>query len=109
MRIDTIHIDHYGGLNDLNLDLVDGFQVIQGLNEEGKTTLLAFVRGVFWYRHGRLSKALGRSATTLTLLRFKGCLRITYRCLDRCSSHFTHSILPLSRWLIHRGAVGVSR
>ena len=48
MRIDTIHIDHYGGLNDLNLDLVDGFQVIQGLNEEGKTTLLAFVRGVFF-------------------------------------------------------------
>ena len=48
MRIDTIHIDHYGGLNDLNLDLVDGFQVIQGLNEEGKTTLLAFIRGVFF-------------------------------------------------------------
>ena len=48
MRIDAIHIDHYGGLNDLNLDLVDGFQVIKGLNEEGKTTLLAFIRGVFF-------------------------------------------------------------
>jgi uncharacterized protein YhaN len=48
MRIDIIHIDHYGGLNDLNLPLVDGFQVIHGLNEEGKTTLLAFVRGVFF-------------------------------------------------------------
>jgi uncharacterized protein YhaN len=48
MRIDTIHIDHYGGLNDLNLSLDGGFQVIQGLNEEGKTTLLAFVRGVFF-------------------------------------------------------------
>ncbi|SVE15970.1 uncharacterized protein METZ01_LOCUS468824, partial [marine metagenome] len=35
-------------MNDLNLDLVDGFQVIKGLNEDGKTTLLAFIRGVFF-------------------------------------------------------------
>lgn len=48
MRIDTIHVDKYGGLDDLNLDLVDGFQVIKGLNEDGKTTLLAFIRGVFF-------------------------------------------------------------
>ena len=48
MRIDAIYVDNYGGLNDLNLELVNGFQVIKGLNEEGKTTLLAFIRGVFF-------------------------------------------------------------
>ena len=48
MRIDTIHVDEYGGLNDMHLKLVNGFQVIKGLNEEGKTTLLAFIRGVFF-------------------------------------------------------------
>jgi len=48
MRIDTIHVDKYGGLNDLHLQLVNDFQVIKGLNEEGKTTLLAFIRGVFF-------------------------------------------------------------
>jgi len=48
MRIDTIHVDKYGGLNDLTLQLVNDFQVIKGLNEEGKTTLLAFIRGVFF-------------------------------------------------------------
>jgi len=52
MHIDTIHVDHYGGLNDLKLDLSVGFQVIKGLNEEGKTTLLAFIRGViFGFKH----------------------------------------------------------
>ena len=34
MRIDTIHVDVYGGLNDMNLKLVNDFQVIKGLNEE---------------------------------------------------------------------------
>ena len=47
MRIDTIHVDEYGGLNDMNLKLVNDFQVIKGLNEEGKTTLIAFIRVVF--------------------------------------------------------------
>ena len=52
MRIDAVHVDHYGGLDDLKLDLNVGFQVIKGLNEEGKTTLLAFIRGViFGFKH----------------------------------------------------------
>ena len=52
MRIDTIHIDNYAGLNDLNLVFSDGFQVVKALNEDGKTSLLAFIRGViFGFRY----------------------------------------------------------
>ena len=48
MRIDNIHIDSYAGFNDLNLVFSDGFQVVKSLNEDGKTSLLAFIRGVIF-------------------------------------------------------------
>ena len=52
MRIDTIHIDNYAGLNDVDLVFSDGFQVVKALNEDGKTSLLAFIRGViFGFRY----------------------------------------------------------
>ena len=67
MRIENIYIEKYGCLNQLNLDLEDGFQVLKGFNEEGKTTLLAFIRGVFFgFKHSLTHLKLGNTAPFYT-------------------------------------------
>jgi len=55
VKLDRVHIDRYGGLKDITIDLADGFQVLHGPNEAGKTTFLAFIRGVlFNFKHALL-------------------------------------------------------
>lgn len=61
MKIISINITEFGALCDLNLDLCDGLNVIEGLNESGKSTLNAFIRFALY----GLSSAR-RSGTTLT-------------------------------------------
>jgi len=55
MRIEDLHVDGFGIVNDLSLGpLPPGLAVIRGDNEAGKTTLLAFVRHIlFGFPDGR--------------------------------------------------------
>jgi len=49
MIIERIEIDRFGGLGDVTIDgLGGGVEVLHGTNETGKTSLLEFVRGVFF-------------------------------------------------------------
>ena len=58
MRIRSFHIDGFGIHRDFRLDeLSPGLTVFYGPNEAGKSTLLAFLRGVlFGYPDGRSSE-----------------------------------------------------
>lgn len=48
MKINTIHIGNFGGLNDFSLRLKDGFQVFAAENEFGKSTIMAFIKMMFY-------------------------------------------------------------
>lgn len=48
MRLKHIHIDGFGKLSQFDLDLVPGFQVLYGNNEFGKSTVLQFIRAMFY-------------------------------------------------------------
>lgn len=48
MRIEEIHVYGFGQLQDVSYRFRDGINVIEGLNEAGKTTLMAFIRGVLF-------------------------------------------------------------
>ncbi|MBR6902790.1 MAG: AAA family ATPase [Clostridia bacterium] len=48
MEIKSIYVSAFGSLKDFSLDLSDGFQVIYGENEAGKTTLLEFIKAMFY-------------------------------------------------------------
>ena len=49
MIIERIEIDRFGALGDVTIDgLGHGIEVLHGTNETGKTSLLEFVRGVFF-------------------------------------------------------------
>lgn len=48
MKIDQIHIKNFGCLQEQKLTLRDGFNVIYGPNESGKTTLHTFVKSMFF-------------------------------------------------------------
>lgn len=58
MKIKSIYISAFGALKDFSLDFSDGFQVIYGENEAGKTTVAEFIKSVF-YGTGR--RAAGQS------------------------------------------------
>ncbi|HCH28512.1 MAG TPA: hypothetical protein DEW35_03285 [Ruminococcaceae bacterium] len=69
MKINKIYISAFGGIKDLNLDLGDGLNVIFGENEQGKTTVMSFIRAMF-YGTGKKTQNLGAS------------LRVKYTPLD---------------------------
>src|SRR5213594_601650 len=49
MRIETIHIDGFGVWNDKTWGPLDpGLNVFSGPNETGKSTLMAFIRSMFF-------------------------------------------------------------
>ena len=60
MKINKIYISAFGGLKDFTLDLSDGLNVIYGNNEDGKSTVLAFIKAMF-YGTGRNTKSLAES------------------------------------------------
>lgn len=60
MKINKIYISAFGGLKDFTLDLTDGLNVIYGNNEDGKSTVAAFIKAMF-YGTGRNTKNLGES------------------------------------------------
>ncbi|MBQ3255945.1 MAG: AAA family ATPase [Oscillospiraceae bacterium] len=53
MIITNIHIDLFGGIRDLDLDLTAGITLIEGENESGKSTLAAFLKFMFYGLSGR--------------------------------------------------------
>ena len=48
MRIEEIHVYGFGQLRDVSYRFHEGLNVVEGLNEAGKTTLMAFIRGVLF-------------------------------------------------------------
>lgn len=60
MKINKIYISAFGGLKDFTLELNDGLNVIYGNNEDGKSTVAAFIKAMF-FGTGRSSKNLAES------------------------------------------------
>ncbi|CAG7624657.1 hypothetical protein PAESOLCIP111_02646 [Paenibacillus solanacearum] len=48
MRIERLHVYGFGTLRDMELELAPGAVLLYGPNEAGKSTLLAFIRGVLF-------------------------------------------------------------
>ena len=48
MKIKSIYISAFGGVKDLRLNLEDNFNVIYGENENGKTTVMSFIKMMFY-------------------------------------------------------------
>ena len=60
MKINSIYISAFGGLKDFTLDLEDGLNVIYGENENGKSTVAAFIKAMF-YGTGKKTQQLSTS------------------------------------------------
>ena len=60
MRIEAIHVDGFGLMHGRTLEPSPDLTVIRGLNEAGKTTLLAFIRAIlFGFETGRYRALAG--------------------------------------------------
>ena len=53
MHIKTIHIDSFGGVRGLTLDLAKGLNIIEGNNESGKSSVAMFIKFIFYGLSGR--------------------------------------------------------
>ena len=57
MKIKSIDIAAFGKFKNYHLDLDDGFTMILGENEKGKTTIMSFIRMMFYGNSGKTSDA----------------------------------------------------
>ena len=48
MKINNLKINGFGKINDKNIDLVDGINVIYGPNEAGKSSILKFITSMLY-------------------------------------------------------------
>ena len=48
MKINEIYIDKFGKLKDFRIDLSEGYNLIYGENESGKTTIFTFIKMMFY-------------------------------------------------------------
>ncbi len=53
MHIKTIHIDSFGGVKGLTLELAKGLNIIEGSNESGKSSVAMFIKFIFYGLSGR--------------------------------------------------------
>lgn len=60
MRIKRVNIAAFGGLKNKVMDFKDGFNVVYGNNENGKTTVMSFIRMMF-YGSGRGSAQIAKN------------------------------------------------
>lgn len=60
MKLTKLYIGAFGGLRDLTVELSDGFNCLFGENENGKTTLMAFIKMMF-YGSGKGSRRLSEN------------------------------------------------
>lgn len=58
MKINSIYISAFGKLKDYTLDISDGFNVIYGENENGKSTVMAFIKMMFYGNGGRKAQQI---------------------------------------------------
>lgn len=58
MKITKIYISAFGKLKDFTLELSDGMNVIFGENENGKTTVMSFIKMMFYGSSSRQQKQL---------------------------------------------------
>ena len=58
MKITKIYISAFGKLKDFTLELSDGMSVIFGENENGKTTVMSFIKMMFYGSSSRQQKQL---------------------------------------------------
>lgn len=61
MRITELHIAGFGKLQDYSLCFADGFNLIYGDNEKGKTTLLAFIKAMLYGFESRGKKKVAEN------------------------------------------------
>ncbi len=55
MKINSIYIASFGKFKDFTFDFTDGFNLIYGDNEDGKTTIMAFIKMMFYGSHTKSS------------------------------------------------------
>lgn len=60
MKINRIHIRGFGKLKDYTLDFSNGFNLVYGDNEAGKSTVMAFIKMMF-YGSGKSSSSILKS------------------------------------------------
>lgn len=60
MKINKIYISAFGGLKDFTLELSGGLNVIYGNNEDGKSTVAAFIKAMF-FGTGKKTQSLSGS------------------------------------------------
>ncbi len=48
MKINSLYISAFGGIKDLELNFNDGLNIVYGDNENGKTTVMAFIKMMFY-------------------------------------------------------------
>ncbi len=48
MKIKSVNISSFGGLKNKQIDFINGFNVVYGDNENGKTTLMSFIKMMFY-------------------------------------------------------------
>lgn len=60
MRINRVNIAAFGGLKNKVIDFKDGFNVVYGDNENGKTTVMSFIKMIF-YGSGRGSAQIAKN------------------------------------------------
>lgn len=102
MRILTIHIDEFGMLEERDFTFAPGMNILEGHNESGKSTLLAFIKFMLYgipgraagdipERTRRLNWRTGRAAGTMTVAARGGEYRIE-RSLTRTGDNYTESL-----------------
>ena len=66
MRINSIYISSFRKIKDLKLDFSDNFNVVYGENENGKTTIMSFIKMMFYGSErasGQISKNIRKKYT----------------------------------------------
>lgn len=58
MKIKSVNIVSFGKLKNYKMDFSDGFNVIYGENEAGKSTVMSFIKMMFYGNGGRVSDTL---------------------------------------------------
>ena len=55
MKINSIHINNFGKLKDYTINFESGFNIIYGNNEDGKSTIMSFIKMMFYGYSGKSS------------------------------------------------------
>ncbi len=87
MILNKIHIGAFGKLENFTLDLGDGFQMIYGDNEDGKTTVMNFLRMMFYGNKSKSARTLRKKYQPWSGRAMGGSVTFTHEghryCLER--------------------------